>query len=84
MKIALSILLGVSVLLNLLLGGCQLAKRDERTFEYTGKTLSKEQMDILMHREKDSHPEICDIIEQYHVFIRNVEGKQLIILEKNK
>ena len=82
MKIALSILLGVSVLLNLLLVGCQFYKPENRTFEYKGQVLSKEQMDILMYREKESHPEICDIIEQYHVFIRNVQGKQLIILEE--
>ena len=41
-------------------------------------------MKTLMHREKEIYPEICNIIEQYQIFIRSVKGKQLIMLEKNK
>ncbi len=84
MKITLRILLGVSVLLNILLAGCHFAGPEGKTIAYDGPTLSEEQIRILMHRDKRLYPEICNIIEQYQIFIRNVKGKQLIILEKNR
>lgn len=84
MKSSLLILLGVSVLLNILLAGCHFSNPEGRSIAYDGPTLSEEQIKILMHREKELYPEICNIIEQYQIFIRNVKGKQLIVVEKNR
>ena len=84
MKFSLIILLGVSVLLNILLAGCHFAGPEGKNIAYDGPVLSEEQIKILMHREKRLYPEICNIIEQYQIFIRSVKGKQLIMLEKNK
>lgn len=82
MKITLSILLGVSVLLNIFLVGCHfLSDQERKTVAYDGVVLSDEQMDTLRVREK-TRPDLLEIIEQYHLFIRNVKGKQLIVVEK--
>ena len=82
MKVTLSILLGVSLLLNILLVGCHFSNHEVRTVEYDGPVLSEEQMKILMHREKEIYPEICDTIDQYQIFIRNIKGKQLVVMEQ--
>lgn len=84
MKISLSILLVISVSLNILLVGCHFYNPQGRVVAYDGPTLDEEQFKILMHREKEIYPEICEIIEQYHIFIRNVKGKQLVISEKSR
>ena len=84
MKITLSILLGLSVLLNILLVGCHFSNPKGRTITYDGPTLDDEQIKTLEVREKALYPEIFDIIEQYQIFIRNVKGKQLVILEKSR
>lgn len=84
MKITLGILLLVSVSLNILLTGCHFLNPKGRSITYDGPTLNEEQMKTLMHREKEIYPEICNIIEQYQIFIRNVKGKKLIILENDR
>lgn len=86
MKIALSILLGVSFLFNILfvVGGCYLFMQNEKTVVYDGLVLSDEQISILRNREKALHPDICEIIDQYQLFIRNVKGKRLTVLEESK
>ena len=82
MKIALSILLGISVLLNIFLAGCCYFSRQtpEQTVSYNGLILDDGQFSKLKTRE-DDYPE-WEIIEQYHLFIRNVKGKRLVVVEK--
>ena len=84
MKITLGILLVISVSLNILLTGCHFFNPKGKPITYDGPTLNEEQIKTLMHREKEIYPEICDIIEQYQIFISNIKGKQLIILEENR
>ena len=82
MKIALSILLGLSVLLNIFLAGCCYFSRQtcEPDVSYNGLLLDDSQLSKLRAREED-YPE-WEIIEQYHLFIRDVKGKRLVVVER--
>ena len=82
MKIALSILLGISILLNIFLAGWHyFSMRNVDT--YDRGILSAEQIEILMIRERDDHPDIFKTIEDYHRFIKKIQGKKLVIVEKD-
>ena len=84
MKVALSILLVLSVLLNIfLVVRCCRPEPEPRTIAYKGAILSDEQLDVLKVREEDN-AEILKVIDQYHGFIKKVKGKQLIVPEKDE
>lgn len=85
MKIALSILLGLSVLLNIVLGGylgyrC-FFERERETIVYKNLVLSDDQLETLKFRAKHDF-DILEVINHYHRFIKKVKGKKLIIVEE--